>query len=156
MTAEAGVPAAACLNFPYGSSGRVRVEYAAGAVAGDAGASSARLVLSERYIDPFHFTNGKEGAEQLREAVLRECAVVALAPSPAAAALGAGRAALELAWDADSKELRATDAGGTRTYALADDCGGFSYVTLVADSGSLTVAGVEAESLRGGCSGMAL
>ncbi|MBO9608309.1 MAG: exo-alpha-sialidase [Paenibacillaceae bacterium] len=147
LTAEAGVPAAACLNFPYGSSGRVRLEYAAGA-------SGSRLVLSERYIDPFHYTNGKEGAEQLREAVLRECAVVALAPT--AAALGAGRAALELAWDAGSKELRATDASGTRTYALADDCGGFSYVTLVADSGSLTVAGVDAESLRGGCSGMAL
>ncbi|WP_135556001.1 sialidase family protein [Paenibacillus cymbidii] len=153
LTAEAGVPAAACLNFPYGSSGRVRLEYAAGAAAGDAGASGARLVLSERYIDPFHYTNGKEGAEQLREAVLRECAVVALAT----AAPGAdGRAALELAWDAASKELRATDAAGTRTYALADDCGGFSYVTLVADSGSLTVVGVDAESLRGGCSGMAL
>lgn len=151
LTAEAGVPAAACLNFPYGSSGRVRLEYAAEAeaAAGDMGVGGARLVLSERYIDPFHYTNGGEGAERLREAVLRECAVVALAP-----ALVARQAALELAWDANSKELRATDAAGTRTYALAGECGGFGYVTLVADSGRLTIAGVEAESLRGGRSGI--
>ncbi|RAV11485.1 sialidase family protein [Paenibacillus contaminans] len=140
--------AVACLNFPYGSAGSLRITMKA---ASDL--SGAKLILSELYIDPVHYTSSDEAVRQITEKVLQQCIVIDLTGSA-----DLWRELL-VSWDVAVQVVHVTAADGTgsKSIAIRGKVGGYSYATLCVESANgkreqLSIAMVKAESHRGGVS----
>lgn len=145
IAAGRGETAVASWNFPYASAGSLKLRLQ------PLGAARIKLVLSERYLDPHHFTCGEEAVQQMKEAVLTACALIEWQ-----GAAGAGTE-LELTWQRgqDRMELHFRGTGEAQV-AVNGDAGGYSYLTVwleaaeEAEEQLLLVDRVEAESHQGG------
>ncbi|MBO9609752.1 MAG: hypothetical protein J7639_27595 [Paenibacillaceae bacterium] len=149
MNAAAGDTAVAALNFPYGSAGKIRISYKGLRV------TDAKLILSECYLDPYHFSNQVDIVATIRETELHQCVVTELICTQWR------WNTLDTSWDADLHHVHMRTNGSVNesTITKEDRIGRFSYaIVWLNDSDEndqiLFIDQIEAESFRADRSGI--
>ncbi|MBP1996285.1 sialidase family protein [Paenibacillus eucommiae] len=150
MSAGVDETAVASINFPYGSAGSLKIKMKSGK-----NLTGASLILSETYLDEYHFTGNDEEIKRIREIVLKDCVRLAVYGS------SNQWEEWDISWDMNKNEVRLSDGTETQTIEVKSDIGGFSYLMFCLEGSEgevqrLSIARVAAESQRGGYSGIEL